>query len=79
MCLNLNACSHVQIAYGNKYWKFFPFFPLLDAYMQNTHFVPEHRDTGLLCLQAGHLLERTDFSSAPIFTNSQVQKKDSGK
>lgn len=30
----------------------FSFFPLLYAYMQNTYFVPEHRDTGLLCFQA---------------------------
>lgn len=58
---------------------FFLFSPLLYAYMQNMYFVPEHRDTGLLCFQAGHLLEQTDFSSAPIFTNGQVQKKDLGK
>lgn len=31
------------------------------------------------CFQAGHLLEQTDFSSASIFINGQVQKKDSGK
>lgn len=78
MCLNLNAHSHIEIAYGSKL-RFFPFFPLLYAHMQNTYFVPGHRDMGLLCFQAGHLLEHTDFSSAPIFTNSRVQKKDSGK
>lgn len=49
---------------------FLPFFHLLYAYMQNMYFVPEHRDMGLLCFQAGHLFEPTDFSSAPIFTNS---------
>lgn len=43
--------------------------------MQNTYFVPEHRDTGLLCFQAGHLLEQTDFSSAPIFHKWPGPKK----
>ncbi|NXV26860.1 SRBS2 protein, partial [Rissa tridactyla] len=42
---------------------------------ENMYFAPEHRDTGLLRFQAGHLLEETDFSSAPIFTNSQPPKK----
>lgn len=43
--------------------------------MQNMYFVPEQRDMGLPCFQAGHLFERTDFSSAPIFTNSHYPKK----
>ena len=58
---------------------FFPFFPLLYAYMQNTYFVSEHRDIQVCCFEAGHLLEQAEFSVAPIFTSSQVQKKDSGK
>lgn len=54
---------------------FFPFLHLLYAYMQNMYFLPEHRDMGLLCFQAGHLFEWTDFSSAPIFTESHYPKQ----
>lgn len=43
--------------------------------MQNMYFVPEHRDMGLLCFKSGHLFEWTDFSSAPIFTNSHYPKQ----
>lgn len=39
------------------------------------YFLPEHRDMGLLCFQAGHLYEWTDFSSAPIFTDSHYPKQ----
>lgn len=36
------------------------FFSLLYAYIQNAYCAPEHRDTRLLCFQAGHVLEQRD-------------------
>lgn len=39
------------------------------------YFAPEHRDRGFLCFQAGHLLEQTHFSSAPISEIAGSKKK----
>lgn len=59
----------------NKEILFSLFFPLLCPYMQNMYFVPEHGDMGLLCFEAGQLLEQTDLAMLPFSQIASSMKK----
>lgn len=87
MYLNLNACSHTQIADSSKYWEgFFPFLTLICMYTEYIFCTWTQRYRFALfsscwfaLFSSCHLLEQRDSSSALIFPNSRVQIKDSGK
>lgn len=69
--LNLNACSHIKIAYSSKYWSFFLY------YMHTFRMNILHLNTQIqVCFvfKLDTCLNK-ETSSAPIFTNSHIQKK----